>query len=474
MTLHAQEAKKRKVPETSTTKRRNLAQRLVSGAAWAFGAKIIGVSSGMVVNALLARMLPPEEMGAYFLVISVVMFAALLARFGLKQTVVLLVAESMALSKPGRARATLRIVYFIVTLGVVAVAGAYYFGFGEWLAEDVFSIPILVTVTGLTALWIAVLAFQTPVAETFRGLHDIRLAVFLDGTLAGALLASVLAVFWFNGLKVDFAQAVLVSVLMAGASLVFGTILLLKKQRVFRGDGTIKAAEVVRISSPLFVTNLAGQAMTGSSLWITGAFLTAEDVALYGAAWKLVALVSLPLLLMNSSVQPVIAQLYATKEINRLQNALRGTATLAGIPAATVLLMFIVSGESILGLLYGPHYEEAINVLIVLSLGQFANVATGSSNQILAFTGHQKQLMYVSLLTSVMSISLTVIGALKWGVLGIAAGVSLGLFVQNFSVWLLVRALTGMWSHATVNPKFILLAANKVLKRKKSEKPSNV
>ncbi|MDZ7753982.1 MAG: oligosaccharide flippase family protein [Gammaproteobacteria bacterium] len=168
MTTDAQQATMAAPPETPQKPRRNLAQRLLSGAAWVFAAKIIGVTSGLAINAFLARMLPPEEMGAYFLITSVVMFAAIVARFGLKQTVVRLVAESMATGQPGRARATLRIVYVIVTLGALIVGGGYYLGFGTWLAEDVFSIPVLASVTGLTALWIAVLAFQTPVAETPR------------------------------------------------------------------------------------------------------------------------------------------------------------------------------------------------------------------------------------------------------------------------------------------------------------------
>lgn len=403
-------------------------------------------------------------MGAYFLLTSVVTFAAIVARFGLKQTVVRLVAESMATGQPGRARATLRIVYVIVTLGALAVGGGYYLGVGEWLAKDVFSIPILATVTGLTALWIAVLAFQTPVAETFRGLHDIRLAALLDGILTSALLASVLAVLWFNGLRVDFPQAILLSLFMAGLSLVFGTLLFLRRANTLTGEGNIEVKEILRISSPLFVTNLANQTMTNFSLWMAGAFLIAEEVALYGAAWKLVTMVSLPLLLMNMSVQPFIAQLHITNEKKRLQHSLQGTATLAGIPATFVLLIFIIWGELALELVYGAHYQAAANALIILSLGQIVNVATGSCVLVLALTGHQAKLMYITLFTSALSISLIITGASLYGLEGIAVGVAIGLALHNALVWIFVRILTGLWSHATVNPRFIWMAAKRVIR----------
>lgn len=453
-------------PPTGPRKpRRNLAQRLLSGAAWAFAAKIVGVTSGLAVNAFLARMLPPEEMGAYFLLTSVVMFAAIVARFGLRQTVVRLVAESMALGQPGRARATLRIVYIIVTLGAIIVGGGYYLGFGEWLAEDVFSIPILATVTGLTALWIAVLAFQTPVAETFRGLHDIRLAVFLDGILASALLAITLAVFWFNGLKVNFAQAILLSLAMGGVSLFFGTLLFLRRVRVLEGEGDIEPREVLAISSPLFVTNLANQAVTNFSLWIAGAILIAEEVALYGAAWKLVMLVELPLLLMNMSVQPFLSQFHVQKDKSSLQNALRGTATLASIPAIVVLSLFIWAGEDVLGIVYGVHYREAALVLVILSTGQLINVWTGSCGLVLAFTGHQKEMMYLTVVTSILSITIIILGGIYFGLPGIAIGVAFGRVAKNIASWYLVQQLTGYWTHATFSFTFVKAALLSALGR---------
>lgn len=450
------------MPGQELKHKRNLAQRLLSGAAWAFAAKFIGVLGGLVVNALLARMLPPDELGAYFLLTSIVMFAAIGARFGLKQTVVRLVAESMVRAQPGRAGATLRIVYCIVALGACAIGGGYYLALGDWLATDIFATPALGSVTGIAAIWIAVLAFQTPVAETFRGLHDIRLASFLDGVLATTLLAVAIGISWYCGLTIEFDQAVALSVVTATASLLVGTVLFLRRAIIFKGEGSITAREVVAISSPIFVTNLSNQAMTNFSLWIVGAFLFAEDVALYGSAWKLVMLVALPLTLINMSVQPIIAELHATNEKHKLQNALRGTATLAALPSLLVLVIFIALGSDVLGLVYGAHYREAAPVLAILSIGHLVSVWTGSCALVLAFTGHHKELMYVTLTTSAISVALAIGGVMNWGLLGVAAGVATGRVLQNITVWLLVRRLTGIWTHATISPGFIGNAAKRL------------
>lgn len=445
-----------------STGRSSLAKRLVSGAAWALAGKIVGVVSGLAVNALLARMLTAEDMGAYFLLVSIVTFAAALARFGLKQTVVRLVAESVALGVAGRARKGLRIVYRVTALGVTVVGGSYYLGVGKWLAQSAFEMPPIAAVIGSTTIWIAILAFQTPVAETFRGLHDIRAAVFLDGILANAMLAVTLGLLWHAGAHASLSDAVTFSTLAAAVSLCLGVILFLRGIKSLRGEGDISAREVLTVSGPIFVTNMAGLAMTSSSLWIVGAFLGAQDVAQYGAAWKLVSLVSLPLLLMNMSVQPVICELYATNSKQSLQAALRSTATLAGLPSAAMLVAFIAAGSDILDLVYGPDYRGAYAVLAALSMGLLVNVWSGSCGMVLTFTGHQRQLMAVTLGSGLASVILTVAGVQWWGVIGAAAGVSAGLAVQNISAWLAVHYLTGLWTHGTLRPRLLRQAVIRV------------
>jgi len=435
----------------------------MAGAAWAFVGKIIGVGSALIVNAILARMLTAEEMGAYFLTASIAMFAAILGSFGLRQTVVRLIAESLVRQQAGRARDTVRIVFLIAATGALLVGSAYYLFAGAWLARDVFQMPVLIVAGGLTALWIAILTFQTPLSEIFRGLHDIRLAVFLDGILTNALLAIVVAFFLFIGFKLDYTGAVLVTMLAAAVSLFFGLLQLWRRRSVFRGEGVIGAGEVIRISVPLFIANLGNYSINQFSLWIVGANLEANDVALYGAAWRLVNLLAMPLMLMNMTVNPVIAELHTTRANRSLQNALRGTATLAALPAFLVLVVYMGFSADVLELVYGTTYRSGSTVLLILSIGMLANVWTGSCSQVLAMTGHQRHLMTITAVTGVASVIVAIFAVQVWGLIGVAAAVALGRVVQNLVGWLMVYRLTGLWTHGTLSPAFIQAAMKRVL-----------
>ena len=70
-------------------------ERILSGGLWAFGGKAAMAPTGLASNVLLARLLSPQDLSAYFLAFSVVSFGAVLGSLGLGQTVVRLVAESL-------------------------------------------------------------------------------------------------------------------------------------------------------------------------------------------------------------------------------------------------------------------------------------------------------------------------------------------------------------------------------------------
>jgi len=350
-----------------------------------------------------------------------------------------------------------------VSIGVLIVGSAYYAAAGDWIAVRLFGMESLAAMTGLIVIWIATLAFQTPVSETFRGLHNIPLATVFNGVLANAILATALVVMWSQSVTVTLIEAVRLSVLAALASLLVGTWLFLLKIRSLRGSGTVSPKEVLSISMPVFVTNLAVQAMTNSSLWIVAAYLTAQETAMFGAAWKLVMLVAVPLEMMNMTIQPVIAELHTKNQQSRLQDALRGTATLAGIPSLIILLVYLFAGSEILRLAYGHDYGSAASILAILSVGQLVNVWTGTCGQVLVFTGHQQNLMRITLATGFITVSTAIIAAREWGLFGVAWAVTLGRIIQNVSSWYEVRRLTGLWTHATLKPSFLRMAAEKVL-----------
>jgi O-antigen/teichoic acid export membrane protein len=441
----------------------SLERSLLSGGTWAFGGKALTVLVVLASNALLARLLSPEDLGAYFLAFSVVSVGALAGSLGLNLSVVRFVAESIGLNQTDRARRVVGVVFCLGAVGALVV-GLLYLSLGDFVGESLFGAPNLAAITGLVAGWMAVMVLQMLLAETFRGFNDIRLATLFSNLVTGVLLTACLALLWLLREEATLATVVLLAAASSFASTSLGGWLLYCKLTTFFPRGTksrVRIGEVLSVSWPLLITNLTLFAVAQADVWVVGAFRPQEDVAIYGAAVRTVSLILMPLVIVDAVVSPVIAEKYAQRRREELENTLRTTATVAGIPAFLTLAVFILFGGPILGLVYGDYYRQGALVLALLSIGQIATVWSGSCRLTLTMTGHQTMLMVISTIGGVAMLvaALGVVG--PYGTTGVALTASLGLALQHLLMLVAAKYTTGMWTHASFEGLSYLVRAVK-------------
>jgi len=386
--------------------KRSIKEKLLKGGAWAFAGKLVTSFTALGANALLARLLSPEEMGAYFLTLSLVSVAAIVAQFGLTQTIVKLVAESMGTDRPARARLAVSWVLRLTGLGALLVACVLAFGGGSWVASRLFHSEVMSQVMGLAAVWAVIISFQQLMAEIFRGFHDIRLATLFGGLVTGLLgMLMFLGLWLYQGFS-DLNQVMLLSIVAGFSSITLSSLILWKKlgRLPEPTDAKLNVLEIIRISWPMWITNVSLLLLLQVDLWVMGYFRSPEEVAVYGAASRMVGLLTLPLLIVNSIIPPIIAEMYAQRKLNDLEKTLRKVATITSVPSLIILMLFGVYGESILALVYGGYYKAGADILSILCVGQIVNVLTGSCGLLMTYTGHQKAFMKMALLVGLFSV----------------------------------------------------------------------
>src|SRR5829696_7036346 len=444
-----------------------LKRRLLRGGGWAFGGKMLVAFTGLASSALLARLLTPQALGTYFLAFSILNVGTSLGALGLTGTVVRLVAQGMGLNLFGRVRRVISVVLGVGTLGALSVGLAYLL-FGDDLAKAIFNAPALAAITGLVAGWIMVGTLQSLLGETFRGFHDIRLASLLGGqgqvgggatgVVTLALLTASLFLLWLVNGQATLATVVLLAICSGAVStLVAGWLL---RRRVTglppqtsdseegrKANPKAVLGEVLSISWPLLIVTLVMMVRTNGDIWTLGAFLPQGELALYGAANRLVSVVTMPMAIVTAVAPPLIAEMYAQGRREDLENALRNMATLTGIPALLASMGCIFLAGPILGLVYGNYYREGAVVLALLSIGLLASVCAGSCGIVLAFTGHQKTQMVITIATSVVTLIAMLATAKPYGIAGVAMSKMAGQVLQNGIVLLVVKRRTGMWTH---------------------------
>jgi len=146
---------------------------------------------------------------------------------------------------------------------------------------------------------------------------------------------------------------------------------------------------VASISLALLSSTAIINAQTGVVL--LGALSTPEAAGLYSVAQRGALLVAFPLAAVNAAIAPTAARLWSAGDRARLQRLVTLSARGVLVASLPIGLAFIVFGRQLLTFLFGAEFAAADDSLVILSVGQLANAATGSVAVLLVMSGHQRR-----------------------------------------------------------------------------------
>lgn len=422
-----------------TSRVTGLPRRLMAGGLWAFLGKSGAAFLGLLVSMLLARVSSAHALGLYFQAVALVGIATSVSQLGLAQSALRQIATVQG-SSPPRARSLARAsVWLALGAGVAGalVLAAIRVLAGAWL-------PPALTGGGLALSgWLFGMVVTGILAETFRGAARLGAAALHSGLLTSAIVFLLLALSWWQGLALDYpaiAQLFWVATGISAGAALWHAAASFGIGRVAREDMGALLGGALSIG----VTNLLLLLFSQVDVLILGAFRGSEEVALYGAAARLVALLALMLGVVNLAVAPFVAELSAQQRHGELERMLRRTATLAGVPAILLLLLFAWQGDRLLGLVFGPAYGVAARVLVILALGQVVNVLAGSCGTVLMMTGHGALLLRLTLACGGATLAAVALLAWLWGGIGVAVAIAAGLALQNVIMVVAARRTAGV------------------------------
>jgi len=421
-----------------------LGKRFLRGGLWAFLAHATVLPFGVISNGLLARLLSPDELGVYFVAVSLASTGALIAQFGMSQSVVRLVAEN--LDRPLVAGQAVKTVLILGGIGSVVVAAGFSAGLGNVLSRVVFESEILHSTIGLVGVLVIAITWRNLVSQSLRGFHDILMAELSGRVISSSLFVCSFAYLWAAGVDADLSTVL--SIIIGGivVSVLVGIVGLAGKIGEWPNEEEPKIGRILSISKPLWVSTIFLSLSTIGPLWIVGALGNDSDMAIFGACSRLVTLVLLPLVIANLVTPPMIVELYTRRDLQQLEQLLRSSATLAGIPAFVVLLIFIVFSGDILAVIYGDYYRLGGGVLAVLSFGYLFNVACGPCGIVLMMTGNGRIMMWITMFSISVVLISSYIAFQVFEVLGVAWAASGGMILHNILMVFSAKRMVGVWT----------------------------
>jgi len=420
--------------------------QIVRGGGWALGGRCATVAGLMLMNALLTRILRPGEVGAFFLIFSVVVTAASLAQLGLPLAIVNLVGEATGSGQPDRVRAAIRTTLAAAS-AAIAVASLAMLFLGPSIGLRVFHSPMAASAMKIAAAWLVVRGVETLLAEVFRALKDLRAATIHCGLLSTIVSVLVFAAIWRGTGHASLAEALWVSIAAGALDAVISGIVLRMRLGPSRPDSTsISANDIMRVAWPLWGALMVWTLGRENDIWVLGMFRSPPEIALYGAAVRLAALASMPLMVVNAVVPPFIAELHGRRQTRDLEMMLRATATAALLPTLCIIAMFLFKGRAVLAALYGPFYADANRILLVWGFSALTDVATGACGLALMMTGRGSQVLWISLGGAILALAIKLVLVRRFGGVGVAVGAAIGFTAQNLAMLLVVRRELGIWT----------------------------
>ncbi len=341
----------------------------------------------------------------------------------------------------------------------------------------------LVGVTGIFGALL--LLFLAPYIATAK--HDQHLLKLLE-VMAPLVPLTCLQVVWFAGLQGFkafkwrvLAQRILpaaVMILLVGAVLIFrhkgnpyngvvgvavatlistGVGVLLGLYFLFRqvskvvepGPEQYQLREWLNFSTPNFLSSIVDTVLVSTdTLFLASFAVPFVQIGYYTAAIKLSAFISLPLVSLNAMFTPIIAELYARGELQKLTSMFKlvtkWTITLS-LPIFGVATLFSVPLLSI----SGESFTAAWPLLIALSIGNMVNAGTGSVGYMLLMTGHQKLSFLNSLVAVILNVVFNIFLTPRYGAMGTAISTGLAYTIVNLmrllQVYVLLKTQPYSW-----------------------------
>ena len=418
-------------------------REVLKGAAVAFSMKAVGAGCQFLFNIALARFLGADGTGIYYLALLALMIASVISRLGLDNVLLRLVAaRSHRNDWVGVSEAyslTLRLA-FVASV----VASGILFVFAPMLARDVFNEARLVVPLRLMSVAVVPLVFATLHAQALKGLKRIGDAVFVEGFSIPLVALLIMLIVRDRVGEVGGVAAYVVAAVVAA---VFGLVVWRRRvPRVARVRNSLTRADILHSSLPLFWVASISLAMTWAPSFFLGAWWSVEEVGIYNVAARTALLITFVLFAVNSVAAPKFAALYAENDLEGLRAIVTMATRIMVLATAPLLLVFVLVPEFVLGF-FGTEFEErGVGVLVILALGQFINVSTGSVGYLLMMTGRERLMRNITVIAATIAIVLNVVLVPGYGSVGAAVATSSGLALLNLIAALVAWSRLRIWT----------------------------
>ena len=415
-----------------------VAQRIT---VFAFLVRVLSAAIALISQVILARIMGMFEYGIFVLVWTAMVIAGNITCFGFQVSVIRYVPQYREQGDMDRLRGVIyasRMIVFIIST-VLAVAGI---SFVDTFADKMPVYYIAPFLLGMVLL--PMIALGDYVAGLSRAQGWAMLSLLPVYIVRPVLiLFFVVGAFWagYAPTAINALIASIVACYLATLSALVQAIRYTPAEHK-TGPRAFEMKTWFAVSLPIFLVEGFYFTMTNADVLMVGAYMKPEQVAVYFAAVKILALVHF----VNFAVRAGAAQRFSTllhsSDKTELSKFARQTVHWMFWPSLFMAIVMVALGDDLLRL-FGGEFADGLKLMGVLALGIVIRAAVGPCESVLTMTGQERICALAYGVALGVNLSLNVFLIPIYGLIGAAIATAFAMAVEALMLSIIVKRRLG-------------------------------
>lgn len=415
----------------------------------AFSIRIVSAVIAFASQVLMARWMGSFEYGIFVLVWVTMVILGNLACLGFHTSVIRFIPEYRERNMLAELRGIVLASRLFVLIASTAIAAVG--ALGVWLLspfiESYYVVPFILGVICMPMIAMSDLLQGLARANSWA-LFALAPTYLVRPVLILALMALMLLV----GFAPDARTAIFASIAATYATTLGQLIGVTARmdRTIPAGPMKVYFAQWFMVSLPIFLVEGFFFLLTNADVLMVGAYMKPNDVAVYFATVKTLALVHFVYFAVKAGVAQRYAQ-YTHGEPEKLAAFARETVSWTFWPSLAMALLLLVLGQPMLAL-FGPEFVAGYPLLFLLVFGVVARAAVGPCESLLTMSGNQNICAAVYAVTLALNIGLNLVLIPLFGLWGAAMATAFAMIFEagalSFTVWRKLGIVMAIFSAA--------------------------
>ena len=403
----------------------------------AFSIRIVNAVLAFASQVLLARWMGSFEYGIFVLVWVTMVIVGNLSCLGFHTSVIRFIPEYRQKGRWSDLRGILLASRLLVLAASTLIAATGVLALW-WLSPSIESYYVVPFYLGIICLPMIALSDALQGISRANGWALSALAptylvrpVLILAFMGAALLA---------GYPACAETAIIAAILATYATTIWqlATVTTRADRKVEPGPRTYHVRQWVIVSAPIFLVESFFFLLTNADVLMVGRFMQPDDVAVYFATVKTLALVHFVYFAVKAGVAQRYANISHGGDAAALSVFARETVAWTFWPSLLMAGAVLVVGKPMLAL-FGPGFDAGFPLLFVLVLGVVARAAVGPAESLLTMTGNQNVCALVYAVTLALNVALNFALIPQYGLWGAAIATTIAMVFEalalSFTVW---------------------------------------